>query len=80
MGAFHSVAIQWLPQIIRSFLELYPKMDIQLTFDLEYSSVESMLIQGEVDCAFLTLPLNLHTKPPLCTRFLKRDPSAPCCP
>lgn len=74
VGAFHSVAIQWLPQIIRSFLELYPKMDIQLTFDLEYSSVESMLIKGEVDCAFLTLPLNLHTKPPLCTRFRKRDP------
>lgn len=73
IGTFHSVAIQWLPRIIQSFLELYPKIDIQFTCDLEYSAIESMLIQGAVDCAFLTMPLNFRTTPPLQTFFLKRD-------
>lgn len=73
VGTFHSVALQWLPHIIQSFLELYPKVDVQFTCDLEYSAIETMLIQGAVDCAFLTLPLNLRTTPPLRTTFLKRD-------
>ena len=74
VGTFHSVAIQWLPRIIHSFLALYPKMEIQFSCDLEYSTMETLLIQGSVDCAFVTLPLNLHTTPPLQTTFLKRDP------
>lgn len=73
VGTFHSVAANWLPYIIRTFLAVYPKVDIQISYDLEYSAIESKLIRGEIDCGFVTLPLNIPSTPPLQTYFLKRD-------
>lgn len=74
IATFHSVAAHWLPQIVQSFLSLYPNIEFDISCELEYSSSELKLIQGDVDCAFVTLPLNIHANPPLRTIFLKRDP------
>lgn len=74
IATFHSVAAHWLPQIVQSFLSLYPNIEFDISCELEYSSSELKLIQGDVDCAFVTLPLNIHANPPLRTIFLKQDP------
>ncbi len=73
VGSFHSVAANWLPQIVRSFLQIYPNVDIQISYNLEYSAIENSIIQGGVDCGFVTLPLNVRSTPPLHTFFLKRE-------
>lgn len=65
IGTFTSVAIHWLPQIMRGFRARYPQIELQIR-DAAYAEVEEWLETGEVDCGFtvqtshkdfVTLPL-----------------------
>lgn len=68
IGAFSSVASQWLPNIIREFQKDYPNIDYELLLG-DYSEIEEWIVKGRVDCGFLRLPV--HTE--LETVFLEQD-------
>ena len=73
VGTFMAVALHWLPKMIRTFQEQYPHIEFQIKSCLEYREVEQWIIQGVVDCGFLTLPLS-EASSVLYTQFLHRDP------
>lgn len=68
IGAFASMAITWLPDIIKSFTSDYPQIDYELLLS-DYSEIEDWIIDGRVDCGFLRLPV----RPELETIFLEDD-------
>ena len=55
VGAFSSISSGCLPQIIKSFHEIYPHIDFQL-INGEYNQISSWLRRGLVDCGFVCLP------------------------
>ena len=57
VGTFASVAVHWLPSIIKAFKAAYPNVEIQLC-DGVYQDVESNLLEKRIDCGFL--PLSAH--------------------
>lgn len=57
VGAFSSISSGWLPQMIKSFHEIYPHIDFQL-INGEYNQIASWLRRGLVDCGFLNLPVS----------------------
>lgn len=59
IGTFTSVAVHWLPQIIKSFQELYPNIEFKL-LNGDYHDVEQWLEGGAVDLGFVALPSNTH--------------------
>lgn len=69
IGTFTSVSAQWLPSIIHSFQEIYPLVEFEL-LDGNYDEITSWIMQGKIDCGFLTSPIHeaLSFQP------LKKDP------
>ena len=66
IAAFASVAIHWLPGIVKEFLGAHPKIDVQISCVEDQSEVEERLMNGDFDCAFLVLPAShesLHCVP-----------------
>ena len=59
IGAFTSVAVHWLPGVIKEFQQDYPNVDIKL-LNGDYHDVEKWLTEGSVDLGFVNLPANLH--------------------
>lgn len=57
IGTFTSVSAQWLPKIIRSFQKRYPLVEFEL-LDANYANIISWIIQGKLDCGFLTAPVS----------------------
>jgi len=55
VGAFTSVAVHWLPGMIRTFQEGHPKVEIQL-LNGDYHDIEQWLKNGEIDLGFVSLP------------------------
>lgn len=55
LGAFTSVAVHWLPGMIRSFQEAHPKTELEM-FNGDYHDIEQWLRSGDIDLAFVTLP------------------------
>ena len=55
LGAFTSVAVHWLPGMIRTFQSAHPKAELKL-FNGDYHDMEQWLREGEVDIGFVTLP------------------------
>ena len=55
LGAFTSVAVHWLPGMIRAFQQAHPKAELEM-FNGDYHDIEQWLRSGEVDLAFVTLP------------------------
>ena len=53
IGTFSSVATHWLPKIIKSFCRDYPNIEYELLLG-DYSEIEQWILQGRVDCGFLT--------------------------
>lgn len=51
IGAFASVAAQWLPAMIKAFQADYPGIDYQL-FIGDYSEIDRWIMEGRVDCGF----------------------------
>ena len=68
IGAFSSVASQWLPNIIREFQKDYPNIDYELLLG-DYSEIEEWILEGRVDCGFLRLPVHAELE----TIFLEQD-------
>ena len=55
LGAFTSVAVHWLPGIIRDFQARHPRVELKL-FNGDYADMERWLEKGEIDVGFVTLP------------------------
>jgi len=68
IGTFTSVSVQWLPYIIKEFLEDFPKIEFEVMYG-EYAQIEKWIMEGRVDCGFIRLP----AKQKLETVFLKED-------
>lgn len=58
IATFSSVAVQWLPELIRLFQLAHPNIDFKL-LDGDYHDVDTWLAAGEVDMGFITLPTSL---------------------
>ena len=56
IGAFPSVAVNWLPNIMKYFHHDYPKVDFELLYG-DYGSIEEWIRTGKVDCGFLRYPV-----------------------
>lgn len=55
IGAFSSVAVHWLPGMIKAFTKDFPNIEFGLS-NGDYHDVESWLFDGSVDLGFVTLP------------------------
>lgn len=55
LGAFTSVAVHWLPGMIRAFQQAHPGAELEM-FNGDYHDIEQWLRSGEIDLAFVTLP------------------------
>lgn len=55
LGTFTSVAVHWLPGMIRAFQQAHPKAELAM-FNGDYHDIEQWLRSGEIDLAFVTLP------------------------
>ena len=55
IGAFTSVAVHWLPTVLKEFQQDYPKVDFRL-LNGDYHDVELWLANGSVDVGFVALP------------------------
>lgn len=55
LGAFTSVAVHWLPGMIRSFQEAHPRVELKM-LNGDYHDMELWLRQGDIDLGFVSLP------------------------
>lgn len=55
IGAFTSVAVHWLPPVLKEFQQDYPKVDFRL-FNGDYHDVEQWLLDGSIDIGFVNVP------------------------
>lgn len=55
LGAFTSVAVHWLPGIIRVFQQTHPHADLQMR-NGDYHDMENWLKNGDIDVGFVPLP------------------------
>ncbi|MBO4318675.1 MAG: LysR family transcriptional regulator [Mailhella sp.] len=58
IGTFSSVAVHWLPGMIKEFQEQHRNIEIKL-LNGDYADVEKWLSEGAVDLGFVALPLSL---------------------
>jgi len=58
IGAFTSVAVHWLPAVLKEFQADYPNVDFKL-LNGDYHDVEQWLSDGSVDLGFVAMPNNL---------------------
>lgn len=59
IATFSSVAVHWLPDMIKTFQQAHPNIDFKL-LDGDYHDVDTWLSSGEVDLGFITLPSALE--------------------
>ena len=55
IGTFTSVAVHWLPGIIKQYHEAYPGVEFRIMSG-DYADVETWLEDGSVDLGFVSLP------------------------
>lgn len=55
LGAFTSVAVHWLPGMIRDFQNSHPKVELQM-LNGDYHDMEQWLKNGDIDLGFVSLP------------------------
>lgn len=58
LGAFTSVAVHWLPAVLKEFQADYPNVEFSL-FNGDYHDVEQWLSDGSIDLGFVNLPCEL---------------------
>ncbi len=68
IGTFTSVAVQWIPAILQTFLAENPSIRVEL-FHGSDEQVEAWLADGRIDCAFVEIP----TDNPFTITYLARD-------
>ncbi len=56
IAAFASVAIHWMPGIVRAFLDEHPRIKLEISCIEDQAEVEARLASGDFDCGFLVLP------------------------
>ena len=56
IASFTSVAVKWLPKILKGFCDLHPGVEFRLIMTHDDSETERMVMNGEADCGFLCLP------------------------
>ncbi|MEI3607258.1 LysR family transcriptional regulator [Pseudogracilibacillus sp. SE30717A] len=56
LGTFPSVAIQWLPEIMKRFEVDYPNIELKL-YEGDYDEIEKWIEDRTVDLGFLPLPI-----------------------
>ena len=61
IGAFTSVAVHWLPGMIKAFSKDYPNIEFGLS-NGDYHDVEQWLGEGSVDLGFVTMPTSLDCR------------------
>lgn len=55
VGAFTSVAVNWLPGILKEFRRTHPNVEIKM-LNGDYHDVELWLQRGDIDLGFIALP------------------------
>ena len=55
IGSFTSVAVHWLPPVLKEFQRDYPKVDLRL-LNGDYHDVEQWLQDGSIDVGFVGMP------------------------
>ena len=58
IGAFTSVAVHWLPAVLKEFQQDYPRVDFRL-LNGDYHDVEQWLQDGSIDIGFVNVPCAL---------------------
>ena len=58
VATFTSVAVHWLPGMMKEFQNDYPRIEFEL-FNGDYHDVNKWLAEGSVDIGFITLPTDL---------------------
>ncbi|MBQ9249332.1 MAG: LysR family transcriptional regulator [Oscillospiraceae bacterium] len=58
IGAFTSVAVHWLPAVLKEFQTDYPKVEFKL-LNGDYHDVEQWLSDGSIDIGFVNVPCAL---------------------
>ncbi|MBR0143176.1 MAG: LysR family transcriptional regulator [Clostridia bacterium] len=61
IGAFTSVSVHWLPQIIKAYESVYPNIEITILGG-DYHDVELWLAEGAIDIGFVTLPSDANCR------------------
>ncbi|MBQ6374794.1 MAG: LysR family transcriptional regulator [Clostridia bacterium] len=61
VGAFTSVAVHWLPGMIKTFQQDHPNIEFKL-LNGDYHDVERWLQDGSVDVGFVTLPARVDCR------------------
>ena len=59
IGAFTSVAVHWLPGVLKKFQSDFPNVDFQL-LNGDYHDVEQWLTDGSIDIGFVNLPCSVN--------------------
>lgn len=57
VAAFKSVAVNWLPSIIKEFQKKYPDTEFKL-YDGNYEDIEEYIKNKSVDIAFISVPIS----------------------
>lgn len=58
IGAFTSVAVHWMPPVLKEFQRDYPKVDFKL-LNGDYHDVEQWLTDGSIDIGFVAVPCSV---------------------
>ena len=61
IGAFNSVTMKWMPDIMRSFRKKYPGVDVEI-YEGKYSDVVSGVTSGMFDMGFVTTTQELNSE------------------
>lgn len=59
IGTFTSVAVHWLPGVIKEFQRDFPNVDLKL-YNGDYHDVETWINDGSVDLGFVNMPTALR--------------------
>ena len=56
VATFTSVSEKWMPYILKSFQELYPKIEFELLPSNFNNEIADWVTHGQADCGFISLP------------------------
>ena len=69
VATFTSVSEKWMPYILKSFQDMYPKIEFELLPSNFNSEITEWVTHGQADCGFVSLPVEKH----LDSWLLQRD-------
>jgi DNA-binding transcriptional LysR family regulator len=72
LGTIQSVGTNVLPGVLRRFRERWPGVEVDLTEEQDYSTLERLVVEGELDVCFTVL--DGTPKPGLAARLVLLDP------